>query len=361
MVKRYFIIAGDPSGDIHAAKLMKSMLVKNPNIEFHGIGGREMEAIGFKSMIPQKEISVVGFWEVAKKYGMFRQLIKDVQAELKTGKYTAFIPVDYPGFNMKIASFAQKINLPVYYYIAPQLWAWGSNRAEKLANSVDKLIVVFPFEVDFFKQYGIETYFCGHPLLDEPIFNEKSIGKENIIALLPGSRQQEIGRNLPVMIESAKEFVKIHQEYKIAVAKAGNVCLDKFISDDIEVYDNSRDLMKKAKVGIVKTGTSTLEAALCDMPFLMIYKTSPLTYFMGKKLINLEYISLVNILLKRHTIKELFQSEANYLSISKDLLSLIDNKDKYLHILNEFDLVRNILGGTGASDKAAELILDFDK
>ncbi len=119
--------------------------------------------------------------------------------------------------------------------------------------------------------------------------------------------------------------------------------------------------MKKAKIGIVKTGTSTLEAALCEMPFLMIYKTSPLTYLMGKNLINLEYISLVNILLKRHTIKELFQSEANYLSISKDLSSLIDNKDKYLYILNEFDLVRNILGGTGASDKAAELILDFDK
>ncbi len=171
MVIRYFIIAGDPSGDIHAAKLMKSMLVKNPNVEFYGIGGREMEAIGFKSMIPQKEISVVGFWEVAKKYGMFRQLIKDVQSELETGKYKAFIPVDYPGFNMKIAGFAKKIGIPVYYYIAPQLWAWGSNRAEKLANSVDKLIVVFPFEVDFFKQYGIETYFCGHPLLDEPIFN----------------------------------------------------------------------------------------------------------------------------------------------------------------------------------------------
>jgi lipid-A-disaccharide synthase len=360
MQKKYFIIAGDPSGDIHAAKLIKAMKAIEPDAEFHGIGGREMEALGFKSIIPQKEISVVGFWEVAKKYGMFRKLITTVQQELKTGKYTAFIPVDYPGFNMKIAGFAKTIGLPVYYYIAPQLWAWGSNRAEKLAASVDKLIVVFPFEVEFFKQYGIETYFCGHPLLDEPIFHNKGISKENIVALLPGSRQQEIGRNLPVMIDSAREFQKKNKEFKIAVAKAGNVSLDKFISDDVQVYSNSRELMKKAKVGIVKTGTSTLEAALCDMPFLMIYKTSPLTYYMGRRLINLDYISLVNILLKRHTIIELFQGEANKYSISKELDILAKDEAKSKHLLEEFDLVRETLGGIGASEKAAELILGFD-
>lgn len=319
-----------------------------------------MEALGFKSMIPQKEISVVGFWEVAKKYGLFRRLINSVQEELKDGNYTAFIPVDYPGFNMKIAGFAKSIGLPVYYYIAPQLWAWGSNRAEKLAASVDKLIVVFPFEVEFFEKFGIETYFCGHPLLDEPIFHDRSIEKENIIALLPGSRQQEIGRNLPVMIESARNFQKEHKDFKIAVAKAGNVILDKYISRDVEVFDNSRELMKKAKTGIVKTGTSTLEAALCDMPFLMIYKTSPLTYYMGRRLINLEYISLVNILLKRHTVKELFQSEANNIAIAKELNSIVSDVSKYQFLLEEFSKVREILGGIGASTNAAELILGFD-
>ncbi len=360
MQKKYFIIAGDPSGDIHAAKLIKAMKELEPDVEFHGIGGREMEALGFKSIIPQKEISVVGFWEVAKKYGMFRKLINTVQNELKNGKYTAFIPVDYPGFNMKIAGYAKTIDLPVYYYIAPQLWAWGSNRAEKLAASVDKLIVVFPFEVDFFKQYGIETYFCGHPLLDEPIFHDKSIAKENIIALLPGSRQQEIGRNLPVMIESAREFKKSNPDFTIAVAKAGNVSLDKFISPDVEVFANSRELMKKAKCGIVKTGTSTLEAALCDMPFLMIYKTSPLTYYMGRRLINLEYISLVNILLKRHTVKELFQGEANKNSIAAELNSIIAESAKNNYLLEEFSKVKEILGGKGASQNAAELILGFD-
>lgn len=330
--------------------------------EFVGIGGKNMSKLGLNSIVRIEDISVVGFWEVAKRYSFFKRLIANCKEILRSQKVDAFIPVDYPGFNLRLAEYARQIGLPVHYFIAPQLWAWGKNRAKNLAKSVNKLYVVFPFEKDFFERFGIETHFVGHPLLDNPKYSSTTSQRENIIALLPGSRRQEIERHIRLFVESAKLVREAIPDYRLVVAKGSEVdfsAISKYLNDnDIEIENDSIRLMQKAKFGIVKTGTSNLEAALAGMPFVMVYKTSPITYYMGKTLINLDYISIVNILLKQSVVKELIQQDANPARTSEELLSLAKNPIKYSEIINHFELIRKMLGGSGASSRAAQIITE---
>ncbi|MFH1052648.1 MAG: lipid-A-disaccharide synthase [bacterium] len=366
-MKKFFIVAGDPSGDMHASRLMQAIYNISPDTEFIGIGGREMTKAGLKSIAAIEEMSVVGFWEVAKKYGYFKKVLEQCSNLLKNEIIDAFIPVDYPGFNIRLSRIAKENKIPVIYYIAPQLWAWGKNRAKKIATNTDLLLTVFPFEQEFFSGYGIKTVFTGHPLLDNPVFegsfpNYKA--RENIIALLPGSREQEISQHLPVMEKIAEEFSKNNPDYKIVIAGSKSVGYDLYKSflsrhPDWDLQNDSIELMMKAKAGLVKTGTSNLEAALCGMPFIMIYKTSPVSYFLGKRLINLEYISLVNILLKKRLISEYIQSDIDFNNIYIELNSLLLNQERYTEVQEQFKKIRFMLGETGASKKAAEIIVDF--
>ena len=211
MSKHFFIVAGEPSGDAHAARLMRSLKVLFPDCRFSGIGGLAMQREGLQSLVPMREISVVGFWEVAKRYPMFRGLLRKCSSILASGGIDAFIPVDYPGFNMRLAKAAKQAGVPVVWYIAPQLWAWGEQRAEALRGVVDKLLVVFPFEEGFFRKHSINTRFVGHPLVDvleiqapiRPLPERLTDTGLREIALLPGSRPQEIRNNLSVMLEAA--------------------------------------------------------------------------------------------------------------------------------------------------------------
>ena len=202
--KRIFISAGEPSGDLHAARLMAEIKKIYPEIEFVGLGGNRMEAEGLRSIIPISELSVVGFWEVAKKYRFFKEVLNKCTEIISSGDIDLFIPVDYPGFNMRLAANAKKAKVPVVYYIAPQLWAWGKDRAKKLARVCDRLLVLFPFEEEYFSSFGINTTFVGHPLLDNSMFDEVDpADKKNIIAFLPGSRIQEIKRHGRLIRETA--------------------------------------------------------------------------------------------------------------------------------------------------------------
>lgn len=359
-----FISAGDPSGDIHAAHLMSKLKEIVRNVEFIGIGGEKMQAEGLQSIIPIQEISVVGFWEVLKKINIFRKLMSDCKNILSNQKIDLFLPVDYPGFNIKLAKFAKSQNISVAYYIAPQLWAWGKNRARKL-SVVDKLFVVFPFEVDFFKQFGINAEFVGHPLLDNPLLKEipsDFSDRENIIALLPGSRQQEIENHLELFVQSAMLLKKTYPDFQIALARNANTNLDlynSFLQDNnVLIEENSLELMKKAKIGIVKTGTSNLEAALAGMPFVMVYKTSVFSYILSKQLIDLEYISIVNILKNKVIIPEIIQKDANPQSISKSLIDLLSSQEKIRLIQSVYSEIRNTLGSANASETTAEKIRD---
>lgn len=367
VAKKIFISAGDPSGDIHASRLMNEILKLSPDTKFIGIGGKEMEKYDFKSIIQMDKISVVGFWEVAKRYSFFKNLLEESKKTLKNENVDLFLPVDYPGFNLRLSAYSKSINIPVVYYIAPQLWAWGRSRTEKLKKNVDRLLVCFPFEEDFFNNDNIKTTFVGHPLLDDPIFKnipEQKNRENDLIALLPGSRIQEVKNHLNLFEKVISETRK-HKYLKFGIAKSSNVPFELYSEiikiPDVTLWENSRELMQKAHLGIIKTGTSNLEAALCNLPFIMIYQTSILTYNIGKYLINLDYISLINILQNKPIIPELIQSDANYKRISNELINLLEDNSKKEMIIEEFAKIREKLGVFSASKKSAKIINKYLK
>lgn len=363
-MKRIFISAGDPSGDLHASRLMKEIKNLTPEVEFIGFGGRNMEKEGLESIIPLEKISIVGFWEVAKKYFFFLKFLKKCQKIISSGEVDLYLPVDFPGFNLRLSETAKSQNVPVVYYIAPQLWAWGKNRAKTLKNKVDELLTVFPFETDFFENYGIKTHFVGHPLLDDPEIPdeipEKS-DRDDVIAVLPGSRTQEVKRILPAVAKAIPRIKKKFPDHRIAIAKASFVEED--IYEDIlndknfEIWENTRDLLRTAKTGIVKTGTSNLEAALCGMPFVMVYLTSLGSYYLGRNLVNLPYISIVNILTNKELVKELIQNDVHEELIYTHIDSLLCNEMKYDFIQSQFQSIRELLGEKGAARNAAERVV----
>lgn len=360
---KVFISAGEPSGDLHAAKLMREMKLLFKGIQFFGLGGSNMIAQGLNPIVPLSEISVVGFWEVARKYNFFRKLMQKCADTLVKEKIDLFIPVDYPGFNMILARKARQAGIPVVYYIAPQLWAWGESRAAKLAESVDKLLVVFPFEKEFFGKFGINTEFVGHPLLDEPDFNAEINPwnkRQKRIVLMPGSRNQEVRRHYKLFESTFKYAPGLEKEFEISMAVSPN--LDTNLVNEIKSrnpkwsYSSKvRELLKDSVAGIIKTGTSTLESALLGMPFAMIYKASTISYMIGKSKLRLPYVSLPNILAKKFIVRELIQDEATPANIADELNRLTD-KNEFVRIQNEFKLVKELLGEPGASARAAFVI-----
>lgn len=362
-MKKIFIIAGERSGDMHAAFLMDKILEREPDTMFYGIGGKEMEKRSLKSLVPLEDFSVVGFFEVAKKISFFQKVLKQCKNLLDSEKFDVFIPVDFPGFNIRLAKYARSKAIPVAYYIAPQLWAWGQNRAKELSQSIDKLLVVFPFEVDFFKKYGIDCEFVGHPLL-ERIKSIKTQQRQKKIAILPGSRKQELQAHLPLLEGIDREIKRQLPEYRIALAKSPLINQDYFAKiskrfPDWEFSEDSNKLMQESSFGIIKTGTSNLEAALCALPFLMFYKTSFISYLLGKKLINLDYISIVNILSGKKVVSEYIQKDINPKKIACELLELVNNQEKCAEMQKDFLKIRDMLGKRNASQAAAEIILNF--
>ena len=310
------------------------------------------------------DISVIGFFEVLRRSRLFFSLIKKCRSIFSHGNIDIFIPIDYPGFNIKIAKYACKNKIPVYYYIAPQLWAWGKNRWKKIKNVVNKLLVVFPFEEKYFKAKNIPVEFVGHPLLDNSNFKAPIVkfeDRENIIAFFPGSRKQEVIKNLKLFAEIALVLSKKLDNYKIKFAKSSNLTISDFdllkeYNFVYELSDDSLELMKTAKIGVVKAGTSTLEAAMLGMNMIMAYKTSWTHYYMGKYLINLEYISLPNILLNKKIVDEYIQSGTSPVEISNRLLYMLENAKLCESQQEEYQKIRNLLGGDGASMKAAKII-----
>jgi len=366
-LKKIFILAGDPSGDNHASKLMYEIRQLYPYVQFIGIGGDKMQKQGLDSIVPLNEISVTGMWEVAKRILFFRDLLNKCRKLFETEKIDLFLPVDYPGFNLKLAEDAKKLNIPVIYYIAPQLWAWGKNRVKKISGRVNLLLAVFPFEEKFFRDYGINAKFTGHPLLDDeeiPVDFLNYYEREKIISFFPGSRLQEIHRHLPLISDIYTKLKVILPGYRFAMAKSNSIDINKYKDilknyPDIEIWNDSKKLMRESKFGIIKTGTSNLEAALCGLPFSMFYKTSSLSYQISKRLINLPYISLVNILSNKFVVHEYIQNDATPESIIQDCLDKINNFEKYDDLQNEFINIRKLLGEKGAAKNAAMEIKNF--
>ncbi|MBD1207331.1 MAG: lipid-A-disaccharide synthase [Ignavibacteria bacterium] len=380
--KHFFIVAGEASGDLHAARLMRALKELLPECRFSGIGGANMAREGLESIVPLADISIVGFWEVAKRYPMFKRLLQTTSSMLASGGYDAFIPVDYPGFNLRLAAAAKAAHVPVAWYIAPQLWAWGSDRAAKLKSLVDTLLVVLPFEPDFFRQFGIDAHFVGHPLMEDPVIAAPPLAvskRDREIALFPGSRRQEIARNLPTMLESIATMRHIspqYADYRVTLALSPTLPAteyDRLLQETYKRYGftieretDGRRLLARARAGMVKTGTSTLEAALCGMPHVMMYRTSALSYLYAKHLVNLSTIALPNILMEKvhgrnNVVPELVQTMATPHSLAQAMISLLDDTVAQ-QMTDDFATLRTMLsnGADGtASGNAARIIAEM--
>ncbi|AOW20458.1 lipid-A-disaccharide synthase [Urechidicola croceus] len=365
---KYYIIVGEASGDLHASNLMKSLKAKDENAEFRFWGGDLMEQVGGTLVRHYRDLAFMGFLEVLLNLKTILNNIKFCKNDILQYKPDVLILVDYPGFNMRIATFAQKNNIKVHYYISPQIWAWKENRISKIKRDVDEMYVILPFEKDFYEvKHNFPVHFVGHPLLDaiadrhqvkEKKFRENhNLSDKPIVALLPGSRKQEIKKMLSVMLKMADKF----QDYQFVIAGAPSqdyAFYKQFITtDNVKFISNKTyDLLSLSYAALVTSGTATLETALFKVPEVVCYKGSWASYQIGKRVVNLKFISLVNLIMDKEVVTELIQNDFNENRLEQELQRILDKEQRKKIFLDYFDLEKK-LGGRGASDKTAQLIV----
>ncbi len=368
---KYYIIAGEASGDLHASNLMKALLQQDKHSKFRFWGGDLMSQIGGnKNLVKHyRDLAFMGFAEVIMNLPTILGNIKFCKKDILDFKPDVLILIDYPGFNMRIAEFAKKNNIQVHYYISPQIWAWKENRIKKIKRDVDQMYVILPFEKDFYeKKHNYPVHFVGHPLLDaiadrkqvnpEQFRKENNLNEKPIIALLPGSRKQEIKKMLSIMLKMVDKF-NDHQ-FVIAGAPSQDLGFYKqFIkSENISIVENKTyDLLSLANAALVTSGTATLEAALFKVPEVVCYKGNTISYQIGKRLVkNIKYISLVNLILDKESVTELIQNDFNTKSLENELFKILDHKYRKKIFADYYELEQK-LGGKGASENTAALII----
>jgi len=370
---KYYIIAGEASGDLHASNLVAEIKKKDKKAEFRGCGGDKMKAEGVELLKHYRTMAYMGFVEVAVNLRKVLRNISQVKKDIVEYQPDALVLVDYPGFNLRIAKFAHERGLKVFYYISPQVWAWKHRRVRKIKASVDKMLVILPFEEEFYKRYGVDVTYVGNPLLDEmakfgtanrSIFlRRNSIGeKREIIALLPGSRKQEVKRMLPIMLKAVTHF----PEYQFVVAAVPS--LDKELykaimgnTDAFLVENQTYELLQNSSAALVTSGTATLETALFTVPEVVCYKSTGLSYRLAKSMIKVKFISLVNLVMDKEVVKELIQRDLNEEQLVKELDLLLHNGKRQCQLLEDYDELKDRLGNAGASEIAATTICDAVK
>lgn len=360
---KYFIIAGEASGDLHGSSLIKAIKTRDTKAEIRCWGGDKMEAEGAILLQHYKDIAYMGFVEVIKHLRKILNHIKKCQNQILDFNPNVLILIDYPGFNLRIAKWAKYQNIKTCYYIAPQLWAWNKNRASIIKSTVDRLYVILPFEQEFYKELGIKAEYVGHPLLDHVNkFNRHTIPQNKItFALLPGSRLQEIRKSLPIMLETSKAY----PHYRFLIAGAPNIdssVYTEMVGKDhpnCELITNGTyDILSKSTYAIVTSGTATLETALFDIPQIVVYRGHPISYQIAKRLVNVAYISLVNIIADRNIVTELIQNDFNSQRLIKEL-ALLTEPIETQKIKTGYSLLREKLSKGNASANTAELIINF--
>ena len=365
---KYYIIAGEASGDLHASNLMKSLLRKDPTAEFRFWGGDLMtEVAGFPPVKHYRDLAFMGFLEVAKNLGTILKNIRFCKEDIQNYKPDVLILVDYPGFNLRIAEFGKNLGIKIIYYISPQLWAWKEGRVEKIRKFVDEMLVILPFEKDFYKKHQVDAHFTGHPLLDaisdlkeidiQKFKAENNLNEKEIIALLPGSREQEVTKMLELML-SVRPYFK---EYQFVIAGAPSLPKEfyqKYVDENVHFVSNKTyDLLRCSKAALVTSGTATLETALLNIPEVVCYRSSRISYEIGKRVVkNIKYISLVNLIMDEKIVTELIQSDLNTKNLVKELQLILEGNSRE-KMLQDFELLRQKLGGKGASDHAADIII----
>jgi len=375
---KYYIIAGEASGDLHGSNLIKELKIINPSSTFRCWGGDLMKSQCNKLVMHYDDFSYMGFLEVILNAKKILSYISLCKKDIEEYNPDVIIYIDYPGFNMKIAEWAKRKKFINHFYISPKVWVWKEYRVKKIKRVIDKMYVILPFEEGFYlNKHNYKVDFVGHPLLDA-IDNQKEFNRQEflaknklsskpVIALLPGSRNQEIIKLLPLMLDVVSNF----NDYQIIIAGAPNKSInyyEKIILSNKEsrssikvICNQTYDILRISSAAIVTSGTATLETALFKVPQVVCYKTSMISYLIGRLLIhNLKFISLVNIILDKHVVKELIQNNCNKDNLVIELQKILNKSDRSL-MLKEYELLHKKLGGKGASKKTAELISKYSK
>ncbi len=355
---KYFILSGEASGDIYGAQLIRELQAKDPTASFLAWGGEKIQATGVRLSKHIDELAFMGFAEVVANARTINRNFKQCKEQMLEFDPDAIIFIDYPGFNLRMAAWAQKLRAKKYYYVSPQVWAWKKSRVAKLKKYIDKLFVILPFEKDFFAKQGFEVEFPGHPLIEEieqfKNANPANHQEQKIIALLPGSRKQEISRMLPVMVELSQ----LIPEYRFIVAESSHVPESFYKAfykpSTLSTREGSYSLLQKSKAAIVSSGTATLETALFKVPQVVVYKLHPISYWMAKRLIKVPYISLVNLILDKPVVRELIQGDCNASLIKSHLDELLLNPESQIA---DYKQLAQVLKNNNASSNVANYIL----
>ncbi len=371
MKNKLLIIAGEDSGDMHGSALINELKLIDNTLEIFGIGGDRMIASGMTALYHIKDMSFLGFAEVVKHIPFIKRVQNSLLTKVKEENIKEAVLIDYPGFNLSLSKKLKKLGVKIIYYISPQIWAWGKNRIHKIKKLVDLMIVVFPFEKNLYKNAGVKVEYIGHPLIDrinsyqflskQDLFSKYSIDdSKEILLIMPGSRKQEILKIFPETIKAAK---KLSDEFNFQTVVACSQNIDESllrsltkVKDFIVTTDNTYDFLKYAKFGIIKSGTSTLEAGIFKIPFIVVYVTNFLTYLIGKTIIKLESIALVNIVAGEKIVDELIQNNVKSAKIYETCKTILTNKNKMTTIKNKLEKIKSLLGNPGASQRAAALI-----
>lgn len=371
---KYYIIAGEASGDLHGANLIASLKKKDPHAKIRAWGGNLMKKQGAMLVKHYRDLAFMGFVEVLLHLRTILRNLSFCKKDILKFKPDAIILIDYPGFNLKVAKFAHQHNIKVYYYISPQVWAWKKRRVHTIKKVVDKMLVILPFEKDFYDEYRVDAHYVGHPLLDE-LSRVKYITKNNfirqnnldpkkeIIALLPGSRKQEVTRMLGVMLKVVDKF----PDYQFVIGCAPSLPESFYNSlignENVSlVFNKTYQLLQVASAALVTSGTATLETALFYVPEVVCYKGNQISYLIAKNLIKVKYISLVNLIMNKPVLKELIQNDLTPENISEELKQLLTNHKRQRQLLDDYEELRCVLGNAGASSNAASIIFsDLNK
>lgn len=366
---KYYIIAGEASGDLHGSNLIAAIKEKDRMAKIRAWGGDKMKKQGAVLVKHYRDLAFMGFVEVLRHLGTILRNFKFCKKDILKFKPDALILIDYPGFNIKVAKFAHKHNIKVYYYISPQVWAWKKRRVHTLKKVVDKMLVILPFEKDFYDNYDVDACYVGHPLLDE--FSKlKTVNrdyflrqnnmtpKKEIIALLPGSREQEVKRMLEVMLKVVDKF----PDYQFVIACAPSLPASFYenMVGDVNVkllHDKTHQILQIASAAVVTSGTATLEAALLSVPEVVCYKGNRISYLIAKNLIKVKFISLVNLIMDKAVVKELIQDDLTPENICGELNQILTKSKRQKEFLEDYEELQNILGNAGASHKAASVII----
>ena len=366
----FFILAGEQSADNHGAVLMQSIQALNPHTEFTGIGGNKMVGAGLKSLEDIDKLAVMGFVEVIKHLSFFRKLTNRVLEEIKSAQPIQIILIDYPGFNLRLAKkIKRRFNIPITYYISPQLWAWKENRIEIIRRCVEQVLVIFSFEENWYKERGIRAKFVGHPIFDEwtptPKYELCKLLKLNsdepILTLFPGSRKQELKRHLPLFIKVAQKLRDINPKIQFILGFANGLSLDHFLVPDWIQIEKAQPqkALECADVALVASGSATLEATVYGTPMIIIYKMAILTWWLSKLLVKTDYAGMVNIIAGKKIMPEYLQNKASTEAITNEAFEIIHSYERQTMMKSELLSVQKKLHGEGASQRAAKHILSL--